>query len=485
MSLRRGLLHAPKLESLFVATFVLFGFRLGVRPIGDNSMLTHLRTGIDMARGQGIPRSDPYTFTAAGTDWVVQSWFPEWTYGWAWRLGGFRLVVLEQALLMGVLAWLIVRLARANSPLRTGAAGLIVVGMSSAFWAPRPLLFGLLAMTLTVTVVERRRTPWLLIPIVWLWVNSHGSFPLGLAWLGARAVGEALDWKDWPRDAVRYVGGFAAGLVVALINPLGAKLLAFPFTLGDNRSSFETVFEWMSPNFQRVPARTALVFIAIALVFVARARLTWRDVIPVAAFVVAGLLAVRNLPVAAIVLAPVIGRILKRPDSGPSRTRHPSSAAASTGTGSRVGGVGQRTNVALAAALAVAFVSFGVSVNNRPPMSLGSYPVEATKFLEAEGLLGPDRRLAAADYVGNYIEFHYGERVPVFVDDRVDMFPTQVSADYRRLLRGHPEWSSILDRYKIDLVLWDNQFALTSILRSDDGWEQIYDRGKWVIFRRR
>ena len=90
-------LRAPSLESLFVAALVLLGFRLGALPIGDNSMLTHLRTGIDMVAGDGIPRADPYSYTARGASWVVQSWLPEWTYGWLHRFGGFRLVLLEQA----------------------------------------------------------------------------------------------------------------------------------------------------------------------------------------------------------------------------------------------------------------------------------------------------------------------------------------------------------------------------------------------------
>ena len=47
------------------------------------------------------------------------------------RLGGFQLVVLEQAILMAVLAWLIVRLARAGSPLRTALAGVAAVGMGA------------------------------------------------------------------------------------------------------------------------------------------------------------------------------------------------------------------------------------------------------------------------------------------------------------------------------------------------------------------
>ena len=63
---------------------------------------------------------------------MVQSWLPEWTYGWADRLGGFRLVVFEQAVLTALLAWLVVRLVRAGSPLRTAFGGLIVVGLGIA-----------------------------------------------------------------------------------------------------------------------------------------------------------------------------------------------------------------------------------------------------------------------------------------------------------------------------------------------------------------
>jgi len=294
------------MEALFTAAVVLFGFRLGARPIGDNSTFTHLRTGIDMARTGAIPRHDPYSFTAAGEHWVVQSWLPEWTYGWAYRLGGLKLVVLEQAVLIAVLAWLVVRLARAGSPLRTTLASLAAVGVGSALWTPRPLLFGLICMALTIGVVERRRSPWLLLPIVWLWVNSHGSFPLGLAWLGARAIGEALDWKAWPRETWRYVGGFAAGLVVAVANPLGPRLLLFPLTLGEKKEAFQNIVEWRSPDFSRGGGYFALAFLGLGLILLFRARLPWRDIVPVVGFLVAGLLAARNLGPLAVVMAPVV-----------------------------------------------------------------------------------------------------------------------------------------------------------------------------------
>jgi hypothetical protein len=467
---RPGRLRAPRLESLFVATFVLFGFRLGVRPIGDNSMFTHVRTGIDMVRGLGIPRMDPYSFTADGREWVVQSWLPEWTYGWAYRLGGFRLVVLEQALLIALLVWVVVRLVRAGSPLRTAFGGLIVVGLGAPFWSPRPLLFGALCMALTITIVEKRRSHWLLLPVVWLWVNSHGSFPLGLAWLGARAVGEAFDWRAWPRDAMRYVGGFVAGLAVAIVNPLGAKLLGFPFTLGDKREAFERIVEWMSPDFQHPPGRFALVFLVLGLLLLVRARLSWRDVVPVVAFVAAGLLAVRNLPIAAVVLAPVLGRVLKRPDSLPPLPPTPASR--------------ERINRVFAVAIVAAFVVFGLSVKANDPVELSGYPVEATDFLEEAGLLRDPHRIAHLDFVGNYLELRYGRRVKVFIDDRVDMYPTELSRDYRRLLNGYPEWRAILDTRRIDVVLWDRELPLTSLLRSTGQWLEVFAEDDWVVFRR-
>ncbi|HEX2191963.1 MAG TPA: hypothetical protein VHH09_02115 [Acidimicrobiales bacterium] len=470
----RGL-RTPRLDSLFVAALVLFGFRLGVRAIGDNSMFTHLRTGAEMVGGRGIPRTDPYSFTAAGRSWVVQSWLPEWTYGWADRLGGFRLVVLEQALLCALLALVIVRLARAGSPLRTALAGGVAIGAGAGFWSPRPLLFGLLCMALLLTVVERRRSPWLLVPLVWLWVQSHGSFPLGLAWLGARAVGEWLDWRAWPDDAMRYVGGFVAGLAVSVVNPLGARLLVFPFTLAEKRSAFSAIVEWRSPDFQTAEGRFSLVFLVVALALLLRVRLSWRDLVPVVVFFGAALVAMRNLPVAAIVLAPVLGRALRRPEGAAPRRRPGAALPPPTRL---------RLNRALLATIVAAFLVFGASIWIGDPLRLSPYPEQAVTFMDRAGLLRSPHRVAHQDFVGNYLTLRYGRRVKVFVDDRYDMFPASVSADYRTLLGGREDSARVLSRHRIDVVVWEKDLALANILRAGAGWKQIYRDERWVVYQR-
>ena len=451
-----------------MAAFVLFGFRLGTLPISDNSMITHLRTGIDIVRTGAIPRSDPYSFTAAGEHWVVQSWLPEWTYGWAYRLGGFKLVVFEQALLLALLSWLVMRLIRTGSPLRTALAGLAAVGIGASPWSGRPLVFGLICMALTMTILERRKPAWLLVPVVWVWVNSHGSFPLGLLWLGARAVGEGLDWRVWPRVTWRYIGGFLAGLAISVVNPLGLRLLVFPLTLGQKSESFRNIIEWRSPDFSKTGGYLALAFLALALVLLFRARLTWHDAIPVVVFTAASLLASRNIGPLAVVMAPVLGRAL-RPNPAP------------VGPGRASGSA--RTNRAVLAVIAVAFAFFATSVFTTDPIDIRAYPARSVAWLEDNGLLTGTHRLAHEDFVGNYLILRYGQERRVFIDDRYDMYPVSVARDYRTLLQGRPGVLDVLERRQIDVVLWEKDLPLVQILRAT-GWRETFSEKDFVVLQR-
>jgi len=461
-------LRAPGLEPLFVATLALFGFRLGARPIGDNSMFVHLRTGMDMVRTGAIPRRDPYSFTAKGHPWVVQSWLPEWTYGWAHELGGYRLVVVEQAILMAFLALLLGLIARAGTPLRTALAAGIAIGAGAAYWVPRPLMFGLICMALSVLVVERRWSRWWLIPIMWVWVSSHGSFILAIAWLGARGVGETADKKGWPTESLRYAVGLVAGLVVSMLNPLGPKLLTFPLAVQKKQAVFKTIVEWHSPNFQTGAGSFTLVFVVVALVVLLRRGVLWFDAVPVVAFIALGLTAQRNLPIAAVVMAPALGRALSpAKDRPPADRREPGTV-----------------NLAFALVLGLAFALFAAGIYRQAPLNLKSYPIAAIDYLEQSGLRGPTHRVAQQDVVGCFFDLRFGNKARVFVDDRYDMFPLSVSDDYASLLKGNQDSLAVLDRRKVDVVLWDRTLPLITTLKATGKWQEAFRKGDWVVMHR-
>lgn len=456
--------RVPSLESLFVGTFALLGLRLGLRPLGDNSLFIHLRTGLDLVRTGHVPRTDPYSFTAVGDPWVVQSWLASLVYGLAERAGGFGLVRLSHGVLYGLVAWLLARLVRTGSPWRTALAGVVAIGIGVVHWAPRPLGFGILGLALTVLVVERRRPWWLLVPVVWVWVNTHGSFVLGLGWLVLVAVGQWLDGdhrRSWRPPVLPWLGGFVVGLAVACLNPLGPRLLVFPLTVVGRREAFSHVVEWRSPSFQSGRGLFLAGCLVVLVVVLARARprLGWRDVLPVAGFLGASLVAQRNLPMLAVVAAPVLARAL-RPEAPAAADRRPSLHLA-------IGG--------LLAALGVLFV---VVAAREPAFDLDGYPVAASLLLERGS------RVATTDVAAGYLILRRGDEARVLIDDRVDLYPVRVTTEYLELLDGRPGALGVLDRYDVETVLWETDRALHAQLAASERWRRVGTRDGWAVWVR-
>ncbi len=463
--------RAPGIESLFVATFALLGLRLGLRRLGDNSLFLHLRTGIDMVRTASIPRVDPYSFTARGRPWVVQSWLAEATYGMAHRLGGFAGVRLEHGVLYALLAWLLARRARTGSPARTALAAALALGVGVVYWSPRPLAFGLVAFALTVTVVVEGRPPWLLVPVVWVWVNSHGSFPLGGAWLVLVALGQ---WLDRRGDAGRsrppvlpWLVAFLGGLVVSMLNPLGPRLLLFPLTVLDKREAFHHVVEWRPLDLGSPSGLFTATFLAAAVVVVVRGRqrLGWSDLLPAGSMVLMGLLAQRNLPIAAVALAPVLARALQVP---------PGAAPPASADGGRL-------HVVLAGLLGGLALLFAATAVREEPLDLQGYPVTALDLARQQV---PLRRLVTDDVAAGYVILVHGRHAGVFVDDRVDLYPVELTLDYLRLIEGRGRALDILNRYGAEVVVWEAQQPLVRRMEGSGDWRRVGVRDGWAVLVR-
>ena len=455
-------------DALVVAIFGLFGWRLGLNRLSDNSGFTHLATGIRMVRHgllPAIPRVDPYTFTAHGKPWVVQSWFAEAGVGWAYRLGGQHAVMLLAGVTMAACGALLPVLARTGRPLRTAAATVPALLITFPQWNGRPLLVGLIALGLTILIVERRWSPLWLLPVVWVWVQSHGSFPLGAAWIGLVVVGSWIDRRPAP---LNYAWAFLGGLVLSVVNPLGPKLLAFPLTALTKREAFKEVVEWRSPDFQTAAGALALVGIVITLVFLVRSRLTWRDALPAAVFLGLALQATRNLAPLGFVVAPVLGRALAPGEGAAARAP-----------------LDERFVRVMTAFVAVIGVLFAVAAVQVPLVDASSYPVAQIRWLERHHRFDKPHRVATEDTVGNFIELRHGPRGEVFVDDRVDLFPLSVVRDEVAMHKGTDRGLRALDRWDIDTVVWRSNTALAQRLTASGVWDSAVRRGGYVVFTRR
>ena len=173
------------------------GWLIGLRSLGDNSFLTHLATGRLILDTGGVPNADPYTFTAAGEPWVVQSWLVSLAYASAEQvagLDGVRVLVGALAATLAGLAWTLLRPAE-GLVIRLFLIGIFLT-IGAGLWAERPFVVGLLGLALLLLAMEGRLAPRWLLPIGWVWVNSHGSFPLGIVLLVVAALGQRLDGRS-------------------------------------------------------------------------------------------------------------------------------------------------------------------------------------------------------------------------------------------------------------------------------------------------
>ncbi|HJR24468.1 MAG TPA: hypothetical protein VJ804_03280, partial [Acidimicrobiales bacterium] len=455
----------PSLGSAVGLCLAAIAMAIGLQSLSDNSFFTHLATGRVIVDTGHIPRSDIYTFTAQGTDWVVQSWLASALYGAVDDLAGSDGVRLLMGLLTAGVFLVVWRLTKpAKGLIVRVAIAAVCLGIGASQWSQRPLLFGLLFLGLTVLAAQGAFDPRWLVPVGWLWVNTHGSFPLGLVYLVVVLVGRRLD-RDLSEVESRCLRWLLVGVLLGAVNPLGPELLLFPVELLQKQDVLRHVIEWQAPAFRSVGERLFLLEALVAVVALVR-RPRYRHGLVLGVFLAAALLGSRNITVASIVLVPLLADAWA--DVGGIRSDVRDRMA------SLVGAVG------VVAVLGVTVVQLG-----EPGYSIEGYPTMALDHLEDHHVELAEVRLAAPDVVGNLLELRDGPGRRVFYDDRFDMFPERLTDDVLDLVRGRPEARAALARHRIDLVLWERDQPLATILGGDPEWRLLFDEDDdWVLLCR-
>ena len=168
------------------------------------------------------------------------------------------------------------------------APGRLFLTIGAGLWAERPFMVGLIGLALLLLAMEGRLDPRWLLPIGWVWVNSHGSFPLGVVVLVVAALGQRLDGGSPARElaCLRWI---VPGMLLGAVGPLGPRVLLFPVELLQRQELLAQVIEWRAPTFDTTSQRVFIVQLVFAIVLVAR-RPSYRSALLVGVFSGAALL---------------------------------------------------------------------------------------------------------------------------------------------------------------------------------------------------
>ncbi len=408
---------------------------------------------------------DTFTYTVRGGTWLNQQWGAEVLLAAIHRAGGWSGVAIARGVLLGAIVLLLYRTCRAAGAAPRTAALLTLAGWLVGIEilpAMRPQLFGFVLFATTMWAIATRdaspRRLWLVPPLVVVWANVHGSFPLafvllGLAWLADR--------RSDPRGARRLVAIAAVTVPATLVNPFGIRVWSYVADLSTHPVVSRRIAEWGPPS---VHTPTGLLFFASIFgvaVLVARSSrpVQWPALLTLGLFAVLGLLAIRGVVWWAMV-APVVVAGLVRDEAvrTPAASRPPLHAVA-------------------AAALVVLVV---VTL----PIARGTDPVTGGPAVLT---YAPERLVAAAraavpagtsafvsQLYASWSEFS-APALPVAVDARIEIFPEAVWDDYYLVSAGQEGWTDVLDRWDVDvLILEPNQASgLLEVLARHPEWRRV------------
>lgn len=448
----------------------------------DPDLWWHLRTGQIIWNGRAIPRTDLLSFTTGQHAWVAHEWLSQLSMYAAWRAGSYSGLMLWFCLAVAALLVIQYTLCYLYSGNAKAAflGALITWFFATVGLAIRPQLVGFIFLACELLILHmgrwRDRRWFYLLPLLFaLWVNTHGSFFLGMIVLAAVLASGSFEvnagllqsrvFDPARRKILLWV--FTLSSAALFANPVGWQLLAYPLrTIFDWRMQLGAVMEWQRLSFDD-PRAFGLIALAGAILLIALIRRTVLYVDEAVLLAVAFGMAVlhqRLLFASGIMATPILCRQL-------------------AGMWERFPRVRDRT---LPNAILI-FTSLGVTIAAFPsPASLAAQvrrgnPVEAVDFIRRTHLSG--RMLN--DYVyGGYLSWALPDQ-KVFIDGRADVYAwTGVFEDYGRWATLRDDPNRLLDRYSVDWCLLSQSAPLTRVMRYLPGWSERYFDSQSAIFIR-
>jgi hypothetical protein len=332
---------------------------------------------------------------------------------------------------------------RSRSISATAIVLLLTTMLMVSFLVPRPVIFSFALFALVIVAWDRPSTRWTVPLLFWIWASVHGSFVIGLAYVGLTIIAEA-DWKALPTAVV-------AGLSTFL-TAHGLGVLRILFEFSEAGPALGLLTEWRRPELLSIVFTPFLIGVAVIIVGAIRGRVTPRHLWILVPFLLLALSATRAVPPAWIALVPLIGtamagiKILERP----------------------------RFSMPAATIFAVFVLAAPFLLVSGPSVDEERFPVAAAAALE-------DVPTFHDDVAGGYLIWSEGPERLVFLDDRAELYGERLGefVEIRDLDR---DWRPVFERDGIEQVLLKADEELLGELASA-GWSTAYQDEFYVVMR--
>ena len=472
---------------------------INTHPIRPHDFWWHIAIGRDILQSGAIPQVDTYSYTAFGAPYPSYQvfWLMEVTLYLIYQAGGAALVVFFQSLVItAAYSIILVTCLQQSRNWRAAAFGTAfaaLLGLNS--WNVRPqvitYLLGALLLYLISRMMNGTKLGWaFLFPVIMVvWVNSHGTFPLGLffsgLWLGQEG------WNYWRGKIAGHNGAGAPRLIIAgliftlsllscLINPRGWGVIEYLQSLFGNSVVQNLVIEWAPPTFDTLGGGLFLGALLISAVILALSphRLTFYQLF---LFLGTGSLALytsRGIVWFGLVMAPLVAE-------------HGLAIMTSITNSVKPQGSSQGNPAINWMFLAVTMIMAVLTLpwfKDHIPMPeakagliSGETPLRATEYLLETH---PPGHIFHAMSFGSYLIWAAQPEYPVFVDGRIELYPQEVWEDYLAISNATSDWEGKLESYNVNTLMLSRieQLALVMAVEQSRHWQLVYADDAALIF---
>lgn len=449
-------------------------------------------------------RTDPFSHTRAGELYVSKDWLSEVVMAIAGQAGGWTgIALVAAAILAGIYSGLWRAMVRGGAhAVWSALVVLVAMWAGTVHWIARPhlathLLTAVVAWQLYQFHLDRltgRRLAMWLVPVAVLWPNLHGGFLNLFMLLVIYGVALGIEWWRDPAQRARQVGRWRwlAGITVlcaavTLLNPYGWHL--HTHIVEFLRTSEVVVFtrEWHSPNFHSAGMHGPLVMAAllVMMLVVMHPRFSLAEHLLIVLWSYFALYAVRNVPVWALIVAPILAehgsRWLREQQAAGRLPRLRRLGEMITTAEQRGHGLGWAMFVFLAISWMAIAGPAAARARLQTALLPDRYPVTAVEFLRNHPgtVEGPMfNSYAWGGFLIRELPDH-----AVFVDGRNDFYGAALLQDYRLVNRAQPGWAEVLARYRVRWTILPQEHALNALLELDARWEEVYRDATTRIYR--
>jgi hypothetical protein len=478
---------------IFILILVSGVFLIGSRNVSDPDLWWHLKTGQYIIAHKSVPHTDAFSYTRGGQPWVAHEWLSElFLYG-LYRRGGWAGLILVFAAITAATFFLLF-LRCAATPYVAGFVTVWGAIAGAPSWGVRPQTLTWLLVSLWLLILDRSKGKslllWWTLPLMFLWVNLHASYALGLVILALFIVGELVEVSlglvalQQARPHLQALAlTFLFNLILVPLNPNGVRLYSYPIETLRSRAMQNYIVEWFSPNLHSAefwPFLLLLLGTIAALAWIPR-PVRVHNILLLLASAYAALFSVRMIPFFILIAVPILSRQLHYwivlGKSG-----NPECEPVGSATNARSARFSPKLllNTAIAAAMIV-FVCLQVVrvLKQQPLVEQAHFPAGAVAFLKMHPTDGPV--FNHYDW-GGYLIWRLYPDVRVFIDGRADLYGEHLLKQFADTFQLKGDWKQTLNQWHVKTVVVPANSALAEALGREPGWTISYRDRQATIF---